>query len=279
MAIIPQNKSIIPQNKSIIIAGDVPYEQFESLLKETAHLDIVGGYKVGVSFLDVGLRKVVDCVRQYTSKPIIYDHQKAGNDIPQHIPQQFMDAMLRAGVDAVILFPFTGPVSQYEWTKAAQERNLGVIVGGEMTHLRFMQGDWRNETNKKDVGNKKDTENKNYTEIFLDLGMHRDLSGYIHKFASQDIYELAARMGVQDFVLPGTKLSPFKEHKALVTRIRGCKPTFYSTGFITQGGNLSKAAQIAGEKFHPIVGRAITEAEDKRNAVEFLKRVLLDIED
>ena len=41
-------------------------------------------YKVGLSLaLDCGLPKVVEIAREYTDKPIIYDHLKAGTDIPE----------------------------------------------------------------------------------------------------------------------------------------------------------------------------------------------------
>ena len=62
-----------------------------------------------------------------------------------------------------------------------------------MTHPRYLEGDTSE-------GKKKD-----YTQIFQDLGIETPLEGYIRKSAPNEIYELAARMGVTDFVMPGNK--------------------------------------------------------------------------
>ena len=137
-------RRIIQRDRSIIPACDIPLEIFQRIIEGTCDIGEVGAYKCGVSFLDVGLETAVKIVREKCGKPFIYDHQKAGTDIHESSPDQFMDAMVRANVNAVILFPQAGPITEYEWIAAAQERNLGVIVGGEMTHPRFLDGDLSN---------------------------------------------------------------------------------------------------------------------------------------
>jgi orotidine-5'-phosphate decarboxylase len=243
---------IIPRDRSVIPACDVPFETFRDIVKETAAVEKVGAYKVGVAFLDIGLKKVVDTAREFTNKPIIYDHQKAGTDIHEATPDAFMDSMKRAGVNAVILFPQAGPITQYEWIKAAQARDLGVIVGGEMTHPRYLEGDMSEGK-------------KNYTEIFKELGM-RPLTGYLRKFAPEDMYELAARMGITDFVVPGNKPERISHFKEIIQKAGVENPVFYSPGLVAQGGEITEGAEAAGENFHAIVGRGIYKAEDKKAA-------------
>jgi len=251
---------IINKDRSIIPACDVSFDRFKEIVKKTADMELIGGYKVGISFLDVGLKAVVDVVRQYCEKPVIYDHQKAGTDIPDKTPDEFMDSMVRAGIDAVILFPQAGPVSAYEWIRAAQERKLGVIVGGEMTHPRYLAGD----TN---------PGKKDYDKVFSELGIKKQLTGFIRKDAPDEIYEIAARMGVTDFVVPGNKPDRIRYYKKLIEDC-GVSPVFYSPGLVAQGGSISDGAKAAGKRWHAIVGRGITQADDiKKAAIELSKEL------
>lgn len=129
-------KNIISIDKSIILACDVSLEKFEEIVKQTADIEKVGGYKIPATSGFKGWVNWVDTARTYTSKPLIYDHQKAATDIPD-TAKKFMDCLSAADFDAVILFP---RVNDYEvqkaWIEAAFEQDLGVIVGGEMTHQK-----------------------------------------------------------------------------------------------------------------------------------------------
>ena len=44
-------------------------------------------------------------------------------------------------------------------------------------------------------------------------------------------------------------------------------PVFYSPGLIAQGGSITKAAKVADNHWHAIVGRALYGAPDMRQAV------------
>ncbi|MDP1694429.1 MAG: hypothetical protein Q8L34_02715 [Candidatus Woesearchaeota archaeon] len=246
--------AIIERKRSIIPACDIEFKRFVELLKATSDLEVVQAHKLGIAAIGDGLNTWVQAVKDYTGARTIYDHQKAATDIHEMTPQRFMDVMVKAKVDAVILFPQSGPVSQYEWIRAAQERNLGVIVGGEMTHPRFLDGD---------LGEGK----KNYTEIFRQLGIERPLPGYIRASAPEDIYELAARMGVTHFVVPGNKPERIKIYKSLVERCGVINPVLFSPGLVKQGGSITEGGKAAGEFWHAIVGRDVYEKEDMRAAV------------
>lgn len=252
---------IIKRERSIIPACDCSFEVLKKIIRGTADVEGIGAYKVGVSFLDIGYIEVVKAVREHTDKPVIYDHQKGATDIHEVTPDQFMDSMLRSKINAVILFPQAGPVSEYEWINAAQTRGIGVIVGGEMTHPRYLEGDFSN------------GKNKNYTEIFRSLGIGRDITGFLRNTAPDDIYEIAAKMRVSDFVVPGNKPERIMHYKQLIESI-GIKPTFYSPGFVAQGGEISRGAEAAGERFHGIVGRGIYEKGDiKENTLALTSRL------
>ncbi len=232
-------KKIIKNDRSIIIACDVSLGLYEKIVKETKDIEGIGGYKVGFMLgLNCGLPKIVELTRKYTEKPIIYDHQKAGTDIPE-TGKEFARVCKRAGIDAVILFPQAGPETEKEWTETAKEENLGIIVGGSMTHPKYKRSE----------------------------------GGYIADEAILEIYLLAADLGVNDFVVPGNKPEEIKKIKELLEK-RGVKPTFYAPGFIAQGGEISEATKVAGNNWHAIVGRGIYRAEDiKKTALEYTSKL------
>ena len=131
-------KKIIKKDRSIIPACDVTLDIYEEIIKETADVDGIGGYKIGFALgLSHGLPRVIEVARKYTDKPIIYDHQKAATDIPD-TGKQFAWTCKNAGVDAVIFFPQAGPKTEEAWIECALQEGLGVIVGGLMTHPKYL---------------------------------------------------------------------------------------------------------------------------------------------
>ncbi|PIS39574.1 MAG: hypothetical protein COT33_01225 [Candidatus Nealsonbacteria bacterium CG08_land_8_20_14_0_20_38_20] len=232
-------EKIIKQEKSIIIACDVPLELYEKIIRETKDIEGIGGYKVGsILALNYGLPKIVETTRKYTEKPIIYDHQKAGTDIPD-TGKEFVRVCKKAGIDAIILFPQSGPETEKAWIKAAKEEGLGVIVGGLMTHPKYKRSE----------------------------------GGYIADEAILEIYLLAAEMGITDFVVPGNKPEEIKRIKESLEK-RGTNPIFYAPGFIAQGGQITEAAKVAGNNWHAIIGRGIYQAESlKKAALEYTSKL------
>ncbi len=223
---------IIQSDRSIIPACDMTsLEEFKSLVEQTHDVPGIGGYKIGklLAYWN-SLPVVVKAAREFTDKPLIVDDQKFGNDIPD-LGDKIMKMVSEAGADAVILFPFAGPKTQEAWTKAAQKYELGVIVGGEMTHPEFLERD----------------------------------GGYLNNEAPDRIYDIAAYAGVTNFVVPGNKPKAIEYYRGILTAHK-IDLVFYSPGFVKQGGKITDAAKAAGDKFHGIVGRAIYQAEDKKAA-------------
>jgi len=222
---------IIQRDRSIIPACDFDILKFGEVVKATGDIEGVGGYKIGfVLGLTHGLQYVVEVARKHTDKPLIYDHQKAGTDIPD-MGTKFAGVLSDAGINAAILFPQAGPVTEEVWIKALQDKGLGVIVGGLMTHKGYVVSD----------------------------------GGYITDGAIMDIYLNAAKLGVIDFVVPGNKPEAIIRIKRELEG-HGIEPVFYAPGFVAQGGEISESAKIAGERFHGIIGRGIYETGDIKQA-------------
>ncbi len=223
---------IIEQERSVIPACDVEtIEHFEELIKQTGDLPGIGGYKIGFGLgLRYGLPKVVETARKYTAKPLIYDHQKAATDIPD-TGKDFAKLCASSGIDAVILFPQSGPETERAWIYHALDHGLKVIVGGRMTHPAYAVSE----------------------------------GGFITDEGALEMYRIAARTGISDFVVPGNKPDTISIVKGTV-EAEGVVPRFYAPGFIAQGGKISDATKVAGNLFHGIVGRGIYLERDMRKA-------------
>ncbi len=225
-------QKIIEKERSVIPACDVEtLEQFEELVKQTADVEGIGGYKIGFELgLGYGLPRVVETARKYTDKPLIYDHQKAGTDIPD-TGKNFAKVVKRSGFDTVIFFPQAGPETERAWIYHALDHGLNIIVGGRMTHPAYAVSE----------------------------------GGFITDEGALEMYRIAARAGISDFVVPGNKPDTITIIKKTVEG-EGIIPRFYAPGFIAQGGIISDATKVAGERFHGIVGRGIYAAGDMRLA-------------
>jgi orotidine-5'-phosphate decarboxylase len=180
------------------------------------------------------LPRVVEVTRRYTTKPILYDHQKAGTDIPD-TGKPFARLLKQAGVDCGILFPQAGPVTMRAWVEALREEGVGVMVGGWMSHAGYVQSQ----------------------------------GGFLADEALVRLYQEAARLGVVDYVMPGNQPAVIQRLREVV-RNEGIEPALYMPGFVAQGGSLQAAAEVAGPRWHGIVGRGIYEAADPIEALDSL---------
>ena len=194
------------------------------LVCKVAGRESVYGFKLGFSLgLGFGLPETVRRIREWTDKPLIYDHQKAATDIPD-TGALFGDVMKRAGIDEVILFPHTGPRTLEAWTKAMQERQLKVIVGAVMTHPAYLVSE----------------------------------GGFIADAAAAAIYKQAVGLGVGAFVVPLTK--PDVVAKLAREVPFTAQQEFYSPGFGAQKGDPAQFPMLA--KHYLIMGRSLLAAED-----------------
>ncbi|MBD3224255.1 MAG: hypothetical protein GF313_05960 [Caldithrix sp.] len=221
--------------RKVIPALDVAeLSRIESLLKSVGDDDFIYGYKIGFALgLAFGLPKVVQTIKSISDKPVIYDHQKAATDIPD-TGKLFADTMQQSGVDEVILFPQAGPSTMEGWVKAMQENALKVIVGGIMTHAKFVQSE----------------------------------GGYIRDEAVMEIYGKAMQLGVRDFVVPLTKPEATRAVYEQTEMDDTC--SFYSPGFGKQGGDPQKFTYLRTHYW--IIGRSLLNADNPKNYLDQVKR-------
>jgi len=196
----------------------------ERVVSAVARHERLYGFKVGFTLgLSHGLPKVVKMIRKHSDKPIIYDHQKAGTDIPE-MGEQFAATLKKAGIDEAILFAQAGPATLNSWIKALRNEGIKVIVGTLMTHACFLRGE----------------------------------GGYLDDSFPDQVFRLALANSVSSFVVPLTKPAMVK---SLIERHpEGRDAEFYSPGFGAQGGD-PHAFPFIG-RHHLIVGRSLFKADD-----------------
>lgn len=220
--------NLIARERSIVIACDVQdAESLERLVASTHQVAAVGGYKLGFSLgLRYGLPGLVSIVRRYTRKPVIYDHQKGGTDVP-HTASLFAGVMSSAGIDYAILFPFSSPSTEAAWIRALQQEGVTPIVGAMMTTPDFM------------------AEN----------------GGFFSRGIVSRIFQIAAELGVDHFVLPANKPEQALELRKEIEANVG-NPVFFLPGVGAQGGELSRLRAVMGRRWHGIVGRTVYASPD-----------------
>lgn len=228
-------QTIIQRERSVIPACDVStLEELEKIVVATSDNEKIGAYKVGFELgLGYGLPAVVGTIRKHSNKPIIYDHQKAGTDILQ-TGLNFARVCKKSGVDAVILFPQEGPETERAWIYHALDAGLKVIVGGRMTHPAYAKSE----------------------------------GGFITDEGAMNMYRIAARIGINNFVVPGNKPEVITQIRKVIEEEEGVKNAGYNApGFIgKQGGKIEVAAKVAGNRWNAIVGTGIYAAPDMKQA-------------
>jgi orotidine-5'-phosphate decarboxylase len=224
--------NFLGSSRGIILAADVDnLEKLRVLLNQVSGVREIVAIKLGFSLgLRFGLPNVVNTVREISSLPIIYDHQKAGTDIPQMGPA-FAAVCREAGVDGAIFFPQAGPRTLEGFVSGAIEKELVPIVGLVMSHPAYLESE----------------------------------GGYIVDEAPNRMAATALELGVTNFVLPGTKPKIVKKFARGV--LAETKVAIMMPGIGSQGGSLSAACKAAApHRSFPIVGSAIYDAKEPRRA-------------
>lgn len=248
-------KQLFKSKYGIIPACDVQdTRDLVRLVDETSDIDGIVGYKVGALLaLKYGLSKIYEEISAYTDLPVIYDHQKLGTDIPEISGGDILRVCKEAGVKGVIIFPQSGPETLKatvigsedeklkDTVRGCFKRGLTPIVGGEMTHKKYLRSE----------------------------------GGYIADDAPKRMYMDATKLGVEHFVIPGTKIEKMKEYCLLLEKeLKEPNFLFPGLGKEYQGGDIVAAFEtVKPFPSYAIVGRAIYAAEDIKKATKRLCEV------
>lgn len=209
--------------RGIVCACDVPsLDALVRLLEAVDAVEGLVGYKLGsLLVLRHGLVEVMRAVRKMTAKTILYDHQKAGLDIPS-MAAEYVGACREAGVEALILFPLGGPTAVDAFVGQTLQAGLRPVVGGALPLRDYSTR----------------------------------AGGYVAPTALARIVERALRLGARDFIVPATDLAAVRATARRLARRRGTR--LFLPGIGALGGSLEAAMRAAGEvATYAIIGRAI----------------------
>jgi orotidine-5'-phosphate decarboxylase len=214
-------------------------ENFDDVLRlveSTTLIEGIIGYKLGLTaVLRIGLFEAIRRVRGITPLPIIYDHQKAGLDVPS-MAQKLTNLVADAGADALILFPVAGPTAVAKFVESSIASGLTPLVGGELA-----------------------------VDDYTVSG-----GGFIGDNALVRIIELAASHSATNFIVPAhssDRVRVLAEHARSVAN----DPALFLPGIGDLGGSIPKAFDAAGHiRAYAIVGRAIYNAQNPAEAARRL---------
>jgi len=234
---------MITAKSGIILACDVETpEELKSLVSVSQHCEGIVGLKIGfLMALRYGLPQVVRDIKAISGLPVIYDHQKAGTDIPA-MGGPFAALCAAAGLEGAIVFSHAGPRTLQSFVEALNAEGVVPIVGAAMTHPAFLQSE----------------------------------GGYIADDAPMMAYELAADLGVRYYVIPGNKPDlASRLTKCISSRTDDCSVMMPGIG--TQHGEIRSAFLAAGtcRKF-AIIGSAIYRAPDPVAAARVFAQEIKD---
>lgn len=226
---------LFDSDRGVIVACDVDtLRDLEKLTELTSDVEGIVGYKVGFSLvLKYNLPSVVKKIRNYTELPVIYDHQKAGTDIPQMGPA-FAKICKEGGANGVILFPQSGPETEKAFISALLAEGLVPLIGGEMTHPKYLQKE----------------------------------GGFIMDKGPEEMYLHGAENGAEYFIVPGNKPERIKHYSKLLAE-KISRPKFCMPGIGRQGGDIRSAFEACGAlPAYAIIGSGIYKAYDMKNAAK-----------
>lgn len=221
----------------VIPACDVEtIDELKRLVDQTSGVAGIVGYKLGLTgVLQLGLAGLVRTVRQQTDLPLVYDHQKAGPDIPD-MATKFVRRCREAGVRGLILFPLAGPGAVRSFVGQSLEQGLVPIVGGALPLPDYLASG----------------------------------GGFVADEAPERLFAQAAGLGADHFVVPANAAATARRYVGFL-RERVERPKLILPGIGSLGGTIGDAfEQTAGCDAYAIIGRAIYAAPDPVEAARRL---------
>ncbi|MDR2161252.1 MAG: orotidine 5'-phosphate decarboxylase [Desulfovibrio sp.] len=212
------------------------------IVAATTKIPGIAGYKIGLALsLRLGLAGAVRVIRQETDLPLLYDHQKAGPDIPD-TAGLLAEIAAQAGVDALILFPLSGLRAVDRYAAESARRGVTPIVGGELPMKECRQR----------------------------------YGGFIVNDALKRITAAALSAGVRHFVLPAGDPRRLAGHLAHLRSLTD-RVSLFLPGIGAMGGTIGKSFVLVGDwPAYAIVGRAVVRAADPAEAARRLAAEALE---
>ena len=200
----------------------------------STNIDGIVGYKVGLTLaMRLGLPNAVSALREVTDLPIIYDHQKAGADVPD-MGKKFCQLAADSGVSGLVLFPLAGPRAVDAFVGSALDAGMFPLVGGDLPLTDY----------------------------------NASGGGYVIDDVLDKIFRRAITLGAEHFIVPGNTAEKISYH-AKWLRTKTAKASLVIPGIGALGGNIPDCFAAAGGcSAYAVIGRAIYGAADPAEAAK-----------
>ena len=212
-------------------------DALERVVEATCQVEGIVEYKLGAhAVLHIGLFQAVAAIRAITDIPVIYDHQKAGADMPDSA-RGFVEICAGSGISGLILFPVAGPTAVHQFVSHSVSAGLKPVVGGHIPVPDYAVSG----------------------------------GGFMADDSLDRIIALAAESGARAFVLPANEPDSIRRRAAwMLEHVTG--PELYVTGIGPLGGSLVDSfAAAEGVAIHrAVIGRRICAAPDPGEAARSL---------
>lgn len=211
-------------------------DQVRRVVESTTGIEGVVAYKLGLTMvLRLGLAEAVRRLKEVTDLPILYDHQKAGPDVPD-MAAKFCRLCAEAGADGLILFPLAGPRAVDGFVGGALDNGLLPVVGGDLPLADY----------------------------------NASGGGYVVDDALDHIFRRALDLGARHFIVPGNTADKIRHHAGWLRRAID-RPQLVIPGIGALGGSIEDCfAAAEGCNAYAVVGRAIYGADDPTAAARQL---------
>lgn len=220
------------KNGILVDINDPEKSTVEDIIAVTKEIDYVAGYRLGARpVIKNGLRDVASLIKKQTSKPLLYDHQKFGNEVPEICSIDILDDIKDSGIDGIVILPLAGRKVLESIVKKCNKLNLLPVVCGDLS----------------------------YQGYFISEG------GYIENDIQQKIYIDAANLGVSHLIMSCNRIERIKIYCNQLNAIIGQLKIFFTTISSTECKELPDVcSQIKQNKTFAIFNTEFKSPQDYR---------------
>jgi hypothetical protein len=201
----------------------------------TKELNYVAGYRLGTRLLiKYGLRDISSLIKKQTSKPLLYDHQKFGNEIPEICSGDILDDIKDSGIDGIVILPLTGKKVLESIVKKCNKINLLPVVCGDLSYWGYFSSE----------------------------------GGYVENDTQQKIYIDAAKLGVSHLIMSCNRIDRIKIYCNELNAIIGQLKIFFTAISSTECKELPDAcSHIRQNKAYAIFDMEFKSPQDYRQSL------------
>ena len=220
------------KNGLLVDINDPEKSTIEDIIDVTKELDYVAGYKLGARpIIKNGLRDIAGLIKKQTSKPLLYDHQKFGNEIPEICSIDILDDIKDSGIDGIVILPLAGKKVLESIVKKCNKINLLPVVCGDLSYSGYFSSE----------------------------------GGYVENNTQQKIYIHAANLGVSHLIMSCNRIDRIKIYCNQLNAIIGQLKIFFTAISSTECKELPDAcSHIRQNKAYAIFDMEFKSPEEYR---------------